>query len=62
MDIKEETRPEEEKMPKEARNLSNTMRVTLTGRVCRYVKIGCTFVFDAVAAYGLFKVTQPYFF
>ena len=40
----------------------NAHRLTVTGRVCRYVKIGCALVFDAVAAYGLFKLTQPHFF
>ena len=60
MDIKEEpTCPIEEKMPEAA---ENAQRLTVTGRVCRYVKIGCALVFDAVAAYGLFKLTQPYFF
>ena len=38
------------------------MHTTVTGRACRYVKIGCALVFDAAAAYGLFKLTQPYFF
>ena len=58
--IKEEpTCSSEEKMPEAA---ENAQRLTVTGRVCRYVKIGCALVFDAVAAYGLFKLTQPYFF
>ena len=60
MDIKKEpTWPTEEKMPEAA---ENAHRLTVTGRVCRYVKIGCALVFDAVAAYGLFKLTQQYFF
>ena len=60
MDIKKEpTWPTEEKMPEAA---ENAHRLTVTGRVCRYVKIGCALVFDAVAAYGLFKLTQPHFF
>ena len=49
----------EEKMPEAA---ENAQRLTFTGRVCRYVKIGCALVFDVVAAYGVFKLTQPYFF
>ena len=58
--IKEEpTCSSEEKMPEAA---ENAQRLTVTGRVCRYVKIGCALVFDAVAAYGLFRLTQPYFF
>ena len=58
--IKEEpTCSSEEKMPEAA---ENAQRLTFTGRVCRYVKIGCALVFDAVTAYGVFKLTQPYFF
>ena len=58
--IREEPRcSSEEKMPEAA---ENAQRLTVTGRVCRYVKIGCAFVFDAVAAYGLLRLTQPYFF
>ena len=58
--IREEPRcSSEEKMPEAA---ENAQRLTFTGRVCRYVKIGCALVFDAVAAYGVFKLTQPYFF
>ena len=56
--IKEEP-TSEEKMSEAA---ENAQRLTFTGRVCRYVKIGCALVFDAVAAYGVFKLTQPYFF
>ena len=60
MDIKEEpTCPIEEKMPEAA---ENAHRLTVTGRVRRYVRIGCALVFDAVAAYTLFKFTQPCFF
>ena len=58
MKVREETTAADEKGPEPARN---TERDTLTGRVCRYVKIGCSLVFDAVAVYGLFKLTQPYF-
>ena len=44
MDIKEEpTWTAEEKMPKAA---ENAQRLTVTGRMCRYVKIGCALVFD----------------
>ena len=51
MDIKKEpTWPTKEKMPEAA---ENAHRLAVTGRVCRYVKIGCALVFDAVAAYGL---------
>ena len=58
MEVKEEAHSAEEKMPEAAKN---ALRFTVTGRLCRYVKIGCALVFDAVAAYGLFKLTQPYF-
>ena len=58
--IKEEpTCLSEKKMPEAA---ENAQRLTVTGRVCRYVKIGCALVFDVVAGYGLFRLTQPYFF
>ena len=58
--IKEEpTCSSEEKMPEAA---ENAQRLTFTGRVCRYVRIGCALVFDAVAAYTLFRFTHPYFF
>ena len=58
--IKEEPRcSSEEKMPEAA---ENAQRLTVTGRVCRYVRIGCALEFDAVAAYTLFKFIQPYFF
>ena len=60
MDVKEElTCPTEGKMPEAA---ENAHRPTVTGRVCHYVRIGCALLFDAVAAYGLFQLTQPYFF
>ncbi|RMX49911.1 hypothetical protein pdam_00017286 [Pocillopora damicornis] len=60
MDIKEEpTCPIEEKMPEAA---ENAHRLTVTGRVSRYVRIGCALVFDAVAVYTLFRFTHPYFF
>lgn len=58
MEIREEASPQYEKMPESARNAE---RSTLTGRVFRCVKISCALVFDAVATYGLFKLTQPYF-
>ena len=62
MEVKDQTRPAEEKMPTIPEEAKNALRYTVTGRLCRYVKIGCVLVFDAVAAYGLFKLTQPYFF
>jgi len=40
----------------------NALRYTTTARVCRFVKIGCSLVLDAVGAYMLFKMTQPYLF
>ncbi|RMX49212.1 hypothetical protein pdam_00005849 [Pocillopora damicornis] len=52
MKVREETTAADEKGPEPTRNAE---RDTLTGRVCRYVKIGCSLVFDAVAVYGLFK-------
>ena len=58
MKVREETTAADEKGPEPTRNAE---RDTWTGRVCRYVKIGCSLVFDAVAVYGLFKLTQPYF-
>ena len=59
METKDDTQPSDEKMPDAARN---ALRYTTSARVCRYFKIGCALVFDAVAAYGLFKITRPYFF
>ena len=50
--------PSEEKMP-DASTI-NAQRYTTTARVCRFVKIGCSLVLDAVGAYVLFKMTQPY--
>jgi len=50
--------PLEEKTP-DASTI-NALRYTTTARVCRFVKIGCTLVLDAVGAYVLFKMTQPY--
>jgi len=52
--------PSEEKMP-DASTI-NALRYTTTARVCRFAKIGCTLVLDAVGAYILFKMTQPYLF
>jgi len=40
----------------------NALRYTTSARVCRYIKFGCAFVFDSVAAYALFKITKPFFF
>ena len=58
MDIKKEpTWPTEEKMPEAAENAHNCHWSSVS--LCQ---IGCALVFDAVAAYGLFKLTQPYFF
>ena len=59
MEVKDET-PPEEKMPDAA--TINALRYTTSATVCRFINIGCALVFDAVAAYGLFKLTQPYFF
>jgi len=52
--------PSEEKTP-DASTI-NALRYTTTARVCRFVTIGCTLVLDAVGAYVLFKMTQPYLF
>ena len=52
--------PPEEKTP-DASTI-NALRYTTTARVCRFIKIGCTLVMDAVGAYALFKMTQPYLF
>jgi len=52
--------PSEEKMP-DASTIK-ALRYTTTARVCRFVKIGCTLVLDAIGAYMLFKMTQPYLF
>ena len=54
----EDLKPPKAKMPEAAgRALLSTRR----GQVCQFAKIGCTFFFDAVVAYGLCEVTQPYF-
>ena len=60
MEIKEDETPPEEKKPDAATR--NALRYTTGARVCRFIKIGCVMVLDAVAAYGLFKITQPYLF
>lgn len=48
------------KMPDAATR--NALWYTTSARVCRYVKIGCALVFDSVAAYVFFKVTEPFLF
>ena len=50
---------QEDKIPDAAQN---TLRYTTSARVCRYIKTGCAFVVDSVAAYALFKITKPFFF
>ena len=60
IEIKEDETPPEEKTPDAATR--NALRYTTGARVCRFIKIGCVIVLDAVAAYGLFKITQPYLF
>ena len=52
--------PPEEKAP-DASTI-NALRYTATARVCRFIKIGCTLVLDAVGTYALFKMTKPYLF
>ena len=52
--------PPEQKTP-DASTI-NALWYTTTARVCRFIKIGCTLVLDAVGAYALFKMTQPYLF
>ena len=54
-----DVKPPEDKMPNTAQR---ALLSTTSGRVCRFVKIGCVLLFDTAAAYGLFKMTQPYFF
>ena len=49
----------EEKMPD---GTKNALRYTTSAIVYRYIKIGCAWVFDTVAAYALFKITKPLFF
>ena len=34
----------------------------LSTRVCRYIKIGCAFVVESLAAYALIEITKPLFF
>jgi len=61
MEVKDDHEtPPEEKTP-DASTI-NALRYTTTSRVCRFVKIGCTLLLDAVGAYLLFKMTQPYLF
>ena len=60
METKDETTPPEEKGPDAATR--NALRYTTGARVCRFIKIGCIMALEAVAAYGLFKITRPYFF
>lgn len=61
MEVKDDHEtPPEEKTP-DASTI-NALRYTTTSRVCRFVKIGCTLLLDAVGAYSLFKLTQPYLF
>ena len=61
MEVKDDHEtPPEEKTP-DASTI-NALRYTTTARVCRFIKIGCTLVMDAVGAYALFKMTQPYLF
>ena len=54
----EDLKPPKAKMPEAARR---ALLSTRRGQVCQFVKIGFTFFFDAVVAYGLCEVTQPYF-
>ena len=61
MEVKDDHEtPPEEKTP-DASTI-NALRYTTSARVCRFIKIGCTLVLDAVGAYALFKMTQPYLF
>ena len=61
MEVKDDHEtPPEEKTP-DASTI-NALRYTTTARVCRFIKIGCTLVLDAVGAYALFKMTHPYLF
>ena len=59
VEVREEKSAADEKMPEPPAR--NAERNTLTGRVCCHLKIGCFLVFNAVAAYVLFKLTQSYF-
>lgn len=61
MEVKDDREtPPEEKTPDAA--TINALRYTTSARVCRFIKIGCALVLDAVGAYALFKMTQPYLF
>ena len=61
MEVKDDYEtPPEEKTP-DASTI-NALQYTTTARVCRFIKIGCTLAMDAVGAYALFKMTQPYLF
>ena len=61
MEVKDDHEtPPEEKAP-DASTI-NALRYTTSARVCRFIKIGCALVLDAVGAYALFKMTQPYLF
>ena len=61
MEVKDDHEtPPEEKTPDVS--TINALRYTTTSRVCRFVKIGCTLLLDAVGAYALFKITQPSLF
>ena len=61
MEVKDDHEtPPEEKTP-DASTI-NALRYTTTAQVCRFIMIGCTLVMDAVGAYALFKMTQPYLF
>ena len=53
-----EVTPLENRMPDA---VQNALRYTKSARVCRFIKIGCALVFDTVAAYALFKLTNPFF-
>ena len=60
-EIKEKPNLDEERLPIMLEDTRRTSQYTITGRVCHYVKIGCVLVVDALAAYGMFKLTQPLF-
>ena len=61
MEVKDDHEtPPEEKTP-DASTI-NALQYTTTARVCRFIKIGCTLAMDAVGAYALFKMTQPFLF
>ena len=48
--------PSQDKMSEAGKS---ALRCTTSGRVCRFIRIGCALMFTA---YQLFKITQPYFF